>query len=359
MQYFGQRLRFWWLILPSQVCSLITGRTTELTDGRRKTITSLRSRKIFENDQHCVLWSNNNFVSCTPRTFEYKPLASSVCTGEHFKKETELHASIQKQDLIQNLLEQKKMWSTSTLAGSFDSLLLFLLLLFCCCFVVVVVVVVVVLLLFCLVVVFVVLSCFFEILSDLNQAVPNHLADENQTRQPDTPPDHPQKSMADDAPSPALPRSSTGSKFAIGDRERCPTVSNPAWELVQRGSLAPVYPRKWVPATTCSWTYYASVFWYGDKILQSNAPAKMCTNHEYGHPTHCILHTQYVLHTVTGGKNLLLSFDCRSDWFWGFCTLPDQNLPRNKTSVLLTCLFHLVLSSTFRLSKENAHDFAI
>ena len=26
---------------------------------------------------------------------------------------------------------------------------------------------------------------FFEILSDLNQAVPNHLADESQTRQPD------------------------------------------------------------------------------------------------------------------------------------------------------------------------------
>ena len=69
---------------------------------------------------------------------------------------------------------------------------------------------------------------FFEILSDLNQAVPNHLADESQTRLPDTPPDHPQKSMADDAPSPALPRSSTGSKFPIGDGERCPTVSNPA-----------------------------------------------------------------------------------------------------------------------------------
>ena len=33
--------------------------------------------------------------------------------------------------------------------------------------------------------------------------------------------------MADDAPSPALPQSSTGSKFPIGDGERCPTVSNP------------------------------------------------------------------------------------------------------------------------------------
>ena len=33
-------------------------------------------------------------------------------------------------------------------------------------------------------------ALFFEILSDLNQAVPNHLADESQTRSPDTPPDH-------------------------------------------------------------------------------------------------------------------------------------------------------------------------
>ena len=32
--------------------------------------------------------------------------------------------------------------------------------------------------------------CCFEILSDLNQAVPNHLADESQTRWPDIPPDH-------------------------------------------------------------------------------------------------------------------------------------------------------------------------
>ena len=34
---------------------------------------------------------------------------------------------------------------------------------------------------------------FFEILSYLNQAVPDHLANESQTRQPDTSPDHPQK----------------------------------------------------------------------------------------------------------------------------------------------------------------------
>ena len=60
----------------------------------------------------------------------------------------------------------------------------------------------------------------------------------------------------------------------------------------------PVYPRKWAPAKTCTWPYYASVFWYGGKILQSNAAAKMCTNRVFGHPTHCILHTQYILHTV-------------------------------------------------------------
>ena len=75
------------------------------------------------------------------------------------------------------------------------------------------------------------------ILSDLNQAVPNPLPDESQTHLPDTPPDHLQKKMADDAPSPALPRSSTGSKFPdpIGDG-KCPTASNPVRELIQRGS---------------------------------------------------------------------------------------------------------------------------
>ena len=49
--------------------------------------------------------------------------------------------------------------------------------------------------------------------------VPNHLADESQTRQPDTLPDHSQKSMADGARSPVLRLSSTGSKFPIGDGE--------------------------------------------------------------------------------------------------------------------------------------------
>ena len=50
----------------------------------------------------------------------------------------------------------------------------------------------------------------------------------------------------------------------------------------------------------------------------------MCTNREFGHPTHCILHTQYILHTVVPAKPvvLLLSFDWQiwSDWLWRFCT---------------------------------------
>ena len=37
-------------------------------------------------------------------------------------------------------------------------------------------------------------SCpFFEIFSDLNQVVPDHLVDESQTRKPDSPPDYPQR----------------------------------------------------------------------------------------------------------------------------------------------------------------------
>ena len=64
------------------------------------------------------------------------------------------------------------------------------------------------------------------------------------------------------------------------------------------------------------------------------------------------LHFAHAVHFAHGVQNLLLTFDCRSDWFWGFGTLPDLNLPRHKTSVLLTRLFHLVLSSNFRLSKK-------
>ena len=100
-----------------------------------------------------------------------------------------------------------------------------------------------------------------------------------------------------------------------------------------------------------SWQSYASLIWYEGKILQSNAAAKMCTNREFGHPPRCILHTQCIFHTPSG-QSLLLSFDCRSDCFWGFCTLPDQNLSPHKTGVLLTRLFYIVLSSTFAFSKK-------
>ena len=51
-------------------------------------------------------------------------------------------------------------------------------------------------------------------------------------------------------------------------------------------------------AKTWTWPYHASVFWYGGKILQSNAAAKMCTNREFGHPTHGILHTFYMFPTT-------------------------------------------------------------
>ena len=71
------------------------------------------------------------------------------------------------------------------------------------------------------------------------------------------------------------------------------------------------------------------------------------------------LHFAHAVHFAHGVQNLLLTFDCRSDWFWEFGTLSDLNLPLHKTSVLLTRLFHLVLSSNFRLSKKNAHDFAV
>ena len=70
-----------------------------------------------------------------------------------------------------------------------------------------------------------------------------------------------------------------------------------------------MYLRKWAPAKTCTWPYYASVYWYGGKILLSNAASKMCTNREFGHSTHCILHTQYILHTVVKTSCWVLTAD--------------------------------------------------
>ena len=121
----------------------------------------------------------------------------------------------------------------------------------------------------------------------------------------------------------------------------------------------PVYPRKCAPAKTCTWPYYASVYWYGGKILQSNAAAKMCTNRVFVRPTPCILHTHCILHTVVLAKPvvLLLSFDWQiwSDWLWRFCTRHFQlricrgTKPVSSGSPFIFILFSLQL---FRLSKE-------
>ena len=68
------------------------------------------------------------------------------------------------------------------------------------------------------------------------------------------------------------------------------------------------------------------------------------------------LHFAHAVHFAHGGQNLLLSFDCKSDWFWGFCTHTHSFQIKvclgTKLVSLLTRLFHLVLSSNFRLSKE-------
>ena len=89
-------------------------------------------------------------------------------------------------------------------------------------------------------------------------------------------------------------------------------------------------------------------------IRRQNSPVKRSREnvHQPRIWTPNALHFAHAVHFAHGVQNLLLTFDCRSDWFWGFGTLPDLNLPRHKTSVLLTRLFHLVLSSNFRLSKK-------
>ena len=111
----------------------------------------------------------------------------------------------------------------------------------------------------------------------------------------------------------------------------------------------PVSPRKWAPAKTCTRPYYASVIWYGGKFLQSNAAAKMCTNREFGHPTHCILHAQYILHTGVKTCCWVLTADLTDSEVLHTSRSESASA---QTSVLRTRLFHLVLSSTFPLSKE-------
>ena len=114
--------------------------------------------------------------------------------------------------------------------------------------------------------------------------------------------------------------------------------------------MLPVYPRKWAPAKTRTCPYYARVLWYGGKILQSDAAAKMCTNREFGHPTHCILHTQYILHTVVKTCCWVLTANLTDSE--GFAHFLVKVCLGTKLVSLLTRLFHLVLSSNFRLSKE-------
>ena len=61
----------------------------------------------------------------------------------------------------------------------------------------------------------------------------------------------------------------------------------------------------------------------------------------------------------TRWSNLLLSFDCKSGWFWGFCTLPDQSLPRHKTSVFAHSSFSSCSLFEFSPFQRNAHNFAV
>ena len=76
----------------------------------------------------------------------------------------------------------------------------------------------------------------------------------------------------------------------------------------------------------------------------------MCTNREFGHPTHCILHTQYILHTVVKTCCWVLTANLTDSE--GFAHFQIKVCLGTKLVSLLTRLFHLVLSSNFRLSKE-------
>ena len=58
------------------------------------------------------------------------------------------------------------------------------------------------------------------------------------------------KSMANNAPCPAQPQSSTGYKFPIGDGERCPTVSNPVFRA-----------RSGEPQVKGAVWWYSVIFW--------------------------------------------------------------------------------------------------
>ena len=80
-------------------------------------------------------------------------------------------------------------------------------------------------------------------------------------------------------------------------------------------------------------------------IRRQNSPVKRSREnvHQPRIWTSNSLHFAHAVHLAHGRQNVLLSFDCRSDWFWqGFCTLPDQNLPRHTKAVSCSLVFFIL-----------------
>ena len=94
-----------------------------------------------------------------------------------------------------------------------------------------------------------------------------------------------------------------------------------------------------VPTKKYTWPYCASVFWYGGKVLQSNAAVEIRTNREFGHPTHCILLTAFCIRWSKPVAAFWLQI-----WEFLHTMLPDQDpINVHETCSSLTCLLHLVL----------------
>ena len=96
-------------------------------------------------------------------------------------------------------------------------------------------------------------------------------------------------------------------------------------------------------------------------IRRQNSPVKCSRENVHQPRTPNSLHFAHAVHFAHGLQNLLLSFDCTSDWFWqGFFPLSDQNLPRQTKK---QCLVHSSFSSCslfdFSPFQRNAHEFAV
>ena len=92
------------------------------------------------------------------------------------------------------------------------------------------------------------------------------------------------------------------------------------------------------------------------QILQSNTAAKICTNREFGHPTHCILHTQCILHTVIKTCCSVLTADLTdSEGFAHFQIRICLGTKPVSCSLVFFILFSLRLSPFQR----NARNFAV